>query len=252
MSDFSNDSDLEMEEDSKLDLEFTKATEHLQQIHTEQTPNDLLELYALYKQATVGPCNTAKPTIFQMQGRAKWCAWHDLGTMEMAEAKCQYVTKLAQLDPNFEVIKKSTTAVKSTHNWVVHSIQLPPEEEDPPLAEHEKTTFDFVKECKLENVRTSLSVDELQRLDANGMGLLHWATDRNSPDILEFLLQQGANVNLQDAEGQTALHYAACCANLDCIYVLLKFGADRTLRDADGQSCIDVADDEKVKQILEH
>ena len=33
---------------------------------------DQLELYALYKQVTVGDCNTARPGFFAMTDRAKW------------------------------------------------------------------------------------------------------------------------------------------------------------------------------------
>jgi len=33
-----------------------------------------LDLYGLYKQATSGPCSTAKPSFFDLRGRAKWYA----------------------------------------------------------------------------------------------------------------------------------------------------------------------------------
>ena len=35
---------------------------------------DLLHLYALYKQATSGPCDTFRPSFFDRKARAKWCA----------------------------------------------------------------------------------------------------------------------------------------------------------------------------------
>lgn len=31
-----------------------------------------LQLYGLYKQASSGPCGTAKPSFFDFKGRAKW------------------------------------------------------------------------------------------------------------------------------------------------------------------------------------
>lgn len=31
-----------------------------------------LQLYGLYKQATVGKCNTGKPALWDPSGRAKW------------------------------------------------------------------------------------------------------------------------------------------------------------------------------------
>lgn len=35
-----------------------------------------LRLYALFKYATIGPCNTAKPSLLDWAGRAKWSAWN--------------------------------------------------------------------------------------------------------------------------------------------------------------------------------
>ncbi len=33
-----------------------------------------LELYGLYKQATDGPCTVARPAIWNLRARSKWCA----------------------------------------------------------------------------------------------------------------------------------------------------------------------------------
>ena len=40
---------------------------------------DLLSLYGFYKKATVGICNTAKPSFFEFEAKAKWEAWSKLG-----------------------------------------------------------------------------------------------------------------------------------------------------------------------------
>lgn len=37
--------------------------------------DELLEIYSLFKQATVGDINTDRPGIFDQKGRAKWDAW---------------------------------------------------------------------------------------------------------------------------------------------------------------------------------
>jgi acyl-CoA-binding protein len=42
-----------------------------------QTNEEKLALYALYKQATVGDNETAKPGMFDLTGKAKWSAWAD-------------------------------------------------------------------------------------------------------------------------------------------------------------------------------
>jgi peroxisomal 3,2-trans-enoyl-CoA isomerase len=56
-----------------------------------------LKLYALYKQATIGPCNKDKPGMFDLVGRAKWDAWNQLGSMEKSEASQQYCTTVEEL-----------------------------------------------------------------------------------------------------------------------------------------------------------
>ncbi|CDS40408.1 acyl coenzyme A binding protein [Echinococcus multilocularis] len=38
--------------------------------------DDKLYLYGLYKQATVGDVNTAKPGMLDVKGKAKWEAWN--------------------------------------------------------------------------------------------------------------------------------------------------------------------------------
>ncbi|CAJ1930928.1 unnamed protein product [Sphenostylis stenocarpa] len=62
-----------------------------------QTNENLLILYGLYKQSTVGPVNTDRPGIFNMRDRAKWDAWKAVEGKSKDEAMCDYVTKVKQL-----------------------------------------------------------------------------------------------------------------------------------------------------------
>ena len=59
--------------------------------------DDLLTLYKYYKQTTVGDCNTARPGIFDMTGRAKWDAWNSLKGVPQKEAEAKYITTVAAL-----------------------------------------------------------------------------------------------------------------------------------------------------------
>lgn len=54
-------------------------------------------MYSLYKQATSGKCDTIQPYFFQIEQRMKWNAWNQLGNMDEAEAKAQYVEKMLKL-----------------------------------------------------------------------------------------------------------------------------------------------------------
>ena len=59
--------------------------------------DDLLTLYKYYKQATVGDCNTERPSMFNMEGRAKWDAWTSVKGLSQEEAKTKYIATVAGL-----------------------------------------------------------------------------------------------------------------------------------------------------------
>ena len=49
-----------------------------------------LKLYAHYKQATVGPAQGSRPSMFNQVARAKWDAWSQMSSMSATEAKRGY------------------------------------------------------------------------------------------------------------------------------------------------------------------
>ncbi|EDW08005.1 acyl-CoA-binding domain-containing protein 6 [Drosophila mojavensis] len=250
------DSDLEIddEEEHQQGKEheklFSVATEHVMHKANVYEARDLLEFYALYKQATSGACHGPRPSMLQMKARSKWQAWHELGDMSSADAQRAYVDKVHKLDPSWLDNKQIIGGTASGRTgWVVHSIEsVPIEETNKP--EQQKTLFDHVKEKNLERLREQLKPADLIELDEQGMALLHWATDRNAIEIIEFLIKQGADVDQRDAEQQTPLHYAASCGHVEALRYLLSLNANMELRDVDGQTCIDVADDVEICSIL--
>ncbi|EPB74441.1 acyl CoA binding protein [Ancylostoma ceylanicum] len=58
------------------------------------TTNEKLAFYSLYKQATVGPCNTLQPPFWDVVARYKWDAWNNLGSMDPSQAKATYINKV--------------------------------------------------------------------------------------------------------------------------------------------------------------
>jgi len=52
---------------------------------------ELLDLYALYKQGTVGDCNTSRPGMMDFKGKAKWDAWNAKKGVSQDDAKAQYI-----------------------------------------------------------------------------------------------------------------------------------------------------------------
>ncbi|KAI6225278.1 Acyl CoA binding protein [Aphelenchoides fujianensis] len=58
---------------------------------------DKLEFYSLFKQATLGRCNTPRPAIWNVVDRYKWDAWSGLGSMETSAARENYVHKFKEV-----------------------------------------------------------------------------------------------------------------------------------------------------------
>ncbi|TPX36257.1 hypothetical protein SmJEL517_g01461 [Synchytrium microbalum] len=64
--------------------------------------DELLELYGLFKQSIFGDNETAKPGMFDLQGKAKWDAYTKCKGMSKEAAQAQYivvVTKLRSKQP---------------------------------------------------------------------------------------------------------------------------------------------------------
>jgi len=57
----------------------------------------LLQLYALYKQATEGDASGDRPGMSDFVGRAKWDAWKALEGTEGDEAKRRYIELVESL-----------------------------------------------------------------------------------------------------------------------------------------------------------
>ncbi|XP_014779400.1 acyl-CoA-binding protein [Octopus bimaculoides] len=77
--------------------EFTKAAEEVKGLSITPSNDELLELYSLYKQATVGDINTEKPGILDMKAKAKWNAWNDRKGTSKEEAETLYIKKVKEL-----------------------------------------------------------------------------------------------------------------------------------------------------------
>ncbi|KAG2213087.1 acyl-CoA-binding protein [Mucor mucedo] len=76
--------------------QFNTAAEEAQKLTTKPTNDQLLELYALFKQATVGDNETSKPT-FDIKGRYKWDAWTKVKGTSQEEAEQKYIALVESL-----------------------------------------------------------------------------------------------------------------------------------------------------------
>jgi acyl-CoA-binding protein len=60
-----------------------------------------LTFYALYKQATIGPCNIPQPSLYKITERYKWAAWNSLGSISKEEAMEKYLRTLETVASQF-------------------------------------------------------------------------------------------------------------------------------------------------------
>ncbi|KAH0951980.1 hypothetical protein HN011_005161 [Eciton burchellii] len=76
---------------------FNNAATAVKQLASQPEDEDLLELYALYKQSIVGDCNTERPGMLDFKGKAKWDAWNGRKGMAQDTARERYITKAEAL-----------------------------------------------------------------------------------------------------------------------------------------------------------
>ena len=80
-----------------LEKQFERAVADSKTL-TERPDNmTLLQLYALYKQATGGDVDGERPGFTDMVGRAKWDAWQALKGTPAAEAMQRYIALVDDL-----------------------------------------------------------------------------------------------------------------------------------------------------------
>ncbi|KAJ1527305.1 hypothetical protein ONE63_008825 [Megalurothrips usitatus] len=229
---------------SELAEEFRLAAEHVKStLVSRLDPSQLLGLYALYKQATQGRCPPEKPRWYQLQEKQKWEAWSSLGDMEQSDAMSGYVRMVSELDPGWTSEQGQD---RPSEGWVTVSCLSNTDEF---IHDSDKTVFDWVKEGDVQRVRSAVLKEgvDVNAVDAEGMGLIHWAADRDNVDMLKMLVAElKADVNLQDQEGQTALHYAASCGHVSVVKYLVEQGADQTIADVYGMLPAHVASEEEM------
>jgi len=82
---------------ASLDERFTAAAERVKTLKKTPSDAELLEIYGLYKQATVGDVNTSRPGLLDLKGKAKWDAWSALKGTSQEDAKGKYVALVDEL-----------------------------------------------------------------------------------------------------------------------------------------------------------
>ncbi|XP_046750627.1 acyl-CoA-binding protein homolog [Diprion similis] len=74
-----------------LDEKFQSAAAAVKSLTKRPTDDELLELYAFFKQGTEGDNNTPKPGLLDLKGKAKWNAWDSKRGTSQDAAKEAYI-----------------------------------------------------------------------------------------------------------------------------------------------------------------
>ena len=69
-------------------------------------------------------------------------------------------------------------------------------------------------------------------------------------EVVKYLLDQGANVNIQCSSGNTALIEAALLNKVEIVNILIQYKADKDAKNNEGKRAIDVASSKQIKRLL--
>lgn len=85
---------------SELQSQFEAAAEAVKELTQRPSNEDLLDLYAYFKQATEGDVSGDRPGLFDFKAGAKYDAWEKLKGMDANEAMESYVRSVERLKNN--------------------------------------------------------------------------------------------------------------------------------------------------------
>jgi ankyrin repeat protein len=84
---------------------------------------------------------------------------------------------------------------------------------------------------------------DVNALHDAGLAPLHWAAMDGRTEAVKYLVDASADINAREMDGWTPLMYASGNGHLKTMRVLLEAGADYNIKDVDGWTAIDIAKD---------
>lgn len=101
------------------------------------------------------------------------------------------------------------------------------------------------------NINSPNTKEESRALPTKYQTTLHRAVVTGNVEIVQLLLQHGANVDMRNHVGMTPLHMAVQCGNIELITLLLQYDADLEARDVQGRKAVDLAVEAENYPIVE-
>ncbi|XP_072029625.1 acyl-CoA-binding protein-like [Amphiura filiformis] len=80
---------------------FQKAAVDVKNLKARPSDDEMLKTYSLFKQVTVGDCNTDRPGMMDFTGKAKWDAWNARKGTSQADADAEYVKHVEELKTKY-------------------------------------------------------------------------------------------------------------------------------------------------------
>jgi acyl-CoA-binding protein len=80
-----------------LSAKFEDAQKRVKGLSKAPSNDDLLQLYAFYKQATAGDVSGSRPGMLDLKGRAKYDAWAQKKSTNKDDAMTKYVALVDRL-----------------------------------------------------------------------------------------------------------------------------------------------------------
>ena len=230
---------------------------------------DLLQLYALFKQGTEGDCCTPRPSMLEMAAAVKWDAWNRMVGMSLQTARLSYIALVQQLsgqaaeagegDSDDEAARTAAAnmgfggfgggglkgGLSAGGDWYGEDDKPAPGDGDG--SDGGPTLWALARDGKLADLDAQLlrvgdgAPAIVNDADESGRSALYWAADRGHDAVVACLLQNGANVDAQADDGQTALHCAIICEFGAVVDLLLDAGASTAIEDEDGETALTLA-----------
>ncbi|ESO92875.1 hypothetical protein LOTGIDRAFT_84981, partial [Lottia gigantea] len=139
---------------------FELATEFVRVVAAKLKSEDLLYLYARFKQANEGRCKTPKPSFFDFQGKQKWEAWKKLEDMPTLTAKKDYIEYLSKIIPGWQHQEaRDVNGGGDTAGLGIAVSRMVCEDDD--IDDCDKTVFDWCKDGNVDKVKTCLNENTL-------------------------------------------------------------------------------------------